>query len=650
MSARRLPVRALLVLLLTAAAFRVRARDWPQWGSDPAHEGASGAAGQPLGALLADVVYDPFVPLEVAESGGNLLVHYAVPLLDGSNAYMAFKSGSYVPCIPPGSGLPFPCGPDAWALQTWNVRKLTWHNGTLSTAWSFASDWKPEPAGGALSWEPVFHAVLSGDFVYVPGLSGTVFKLSRTSGSVVARINPFGIPDNPTYVAGGLAADTAGNVYYNAIQLDRNDPWGSDAPGAWLVKITADGTASKADFSSLVPGAPSRFGLCQGTFSTNLPWPPSAEAIPPNGICGSQRPGINVIPAAAPDGTIYTVSRAHFNGRYSYLVAVHPDLTPAWSASLRNILNDGCDVGLPSNGMPGGCRAGSARGVDPATNDVPAGQVSEVSSSSPVVLPDGGVLYGTFTAYNYRRGHLFKFTSDGRAAATYDFGWDSTPAVYRHDGTYSILMKDNHYGVGSYCSDPRFCPPEKERYDFVSLDANLSVEWKFTATNTFACRRDGDGNVTCVSDHPDGFEWCINQPAVDGNGVTYANSEDGFLYAIGPTGTLDGRIFLDLAVGASYTPVSISSDGLIYAQNNGHLFVVGNPLRPSPVPVGKDRRPGTVGPHSGLDSLGRHSRANACGRKLDTTPASIFQQSARVARPVSGGRRCPGSSVGRATD
>jgi outer membrane protein assembly factor BamB len=150
-------------------------------------------------------------------------------------------------------------------------------------------------------------------------------------------------------------------------------------------------------------------------------------------------------------------------------------------------------------------------------------------------------------------------------------------------------MKDNHYALGSYCFDPTFCPAETPRYDFVSLDPNLSVEWRFRNTNTFSCRRELDGEVTCVSNQPDGFEWCINQPGVDGNGVAYANSEDGFLYAIAPGGTLAGRIFLDLALGAAYTPLAISGNGLIYAQNNGHLFVVGNPLRAPAPPVGKNR-------------------------------------------------------------
>ena len=186
-------------LAALAAARGARAREWTPAASPSETRNAVAAPGQPLAAILADLLYDPFVPLEAAESGGSLLVHYAVPLLDGSSAYMEFKSGSYIPCVPPGSGSPSPCGANAWSSQIWNVRKLVWSHGVLTTAWSFASDWKPVPAGGGVAdWEPVFHPALAGDFLYVPGSSGTVYKLSTASGNVVARINPFGIPDNPT--------------------------------------------------------------------------------------------------------------------------------------------------------------------------------------------------------------------------------------------------------------------------------------------------------------------------------------------------------------------------------------------------------------------------------------------------------------------
>jgi hypothetical protein len=56
----------------------------------------------------------------------------------------------------------------------------------------------------------------------------------------------------------------------------------------------------------------------------------------------------------------------------------------------------------------------------------------------------------------------------------------------------------------------------------------------------------------------------------------YANSEDGNLYAIGQGGILKQNIFLDLALGAAYTPLAIASDGKIYTENKGTLFVIGN--------------------------------------------------------------------------
>jgi hypothetical protein len=35
-------------------------------------------------------------------------------------------------------------------------------------------------------------------------------------------------------------------------------------------------------------------------------------------------------------------------------------------------------------------------------------------------------------------------------------------------------------------------------------------------------------------------------------------------------------LFLNLAIGAAYTPLSIGLDGKIYTQNDGELFVVGD--------------------------------------------------------------------------
>jgi hypothetical protein len=169
---------------------------------------------------------------------------------------------------------------------------------------------------------------------------------------------------------------------------------------------------------------------------------------------------------------------------------------------------------------------------------------------------------GFLANYNAQRGHLYKFDTAGNFRAAFDFGWDSTPAVYSHDGTYSILIKDNHYDTPLYCffSSP-FCKPlPRGPYYITQLDPNLKVEWQFENTN--------------------GYEWCINAPVVDPKGVVYANSEDGNLYVIpqGHTGTFTSpveRLFLKQAIGAAYTPLSIGPDGKIYTQNDGTLFVLG---------------------------------------------------------------------------
>jgi hypothetical protein len=573
----RTPSLAASALAVVTAAGVAGADDWPQWGRSPQHDGSTDVAAQPMDTILATVVYDPFVPEEKEESGDDLLVHYPVPLLEGSSVFLGYKTGSYRACNPPGSGRPAPCGADGWGTQIWGVKKLTWRGGTLQEDWSVATDWKPVPNGpGPSNWEPVFHPILTEDYLWMPGAFGAVYLVAKDSGQIVARVQPFPSGSLNVFVAGGLAADAAGNVYYDAVRLAPSDPWTTDVLGAWLVKVTPAGLATTAAFSRLVPGAPGAGDGCDTSFSSSsLPWPPSPDAAPPRASCGSQRPGLNVIPAIAPDGTVYTVSRAHTNDRYAYLVATNADLSPRWAASLRGLLRDGCGVLLPANGTPGGCRAGTALGVDPATNDAPAGRVIDQSSSSPMVLPDGTVAYGAYTRYNYSRGHLLHFDAAGRFLDSYDFGWDITPAAFRHDGTYSIVVKDNLYDAGSYCGNETYCPVPPPRYALTQLDSRLRPEWSYVNTTDVECTRGSDGSVSCVPAPPGGFEWCVNQPAVDAGGVVHANAEDGFVYAIGPGGVLLQRTFLDQALGAAYTPLSIGGDGLVYAQNGGRLFVLG---------------------------------------------------------------------------
>ena len=93
-----------------------------------------------------------------------------------------------------------------------------------------------------------------------------------------------------------------------------------------------------------------------------------------------------------------------------------------------------------------------------------------------MIAPDGSVLYGAATRYNYGRGHLFRFSSAGEFMSAYDFGWDITPAIYEHDGAWSVIVKDNFYPIGSYCNVLGHCGQGEARYNLTSLGPELRRE------------------------------------------------------------------------------------------------------------------------------------------------------------------------------
>ena len=587
--------RTVVMIAVLMAPAAVVAQFWPQWALDPQHTGQVSVAAQQMNRILATVVYDPLVPDEMAATGGDLLAHYQVPLIDdASTLFMEFKSGTY--------------NKNRYSTEIWGERAYHWVNGQLVQAWSFTSDWKA-PGSQADFWEPVFHAVLANGFIYVPGAGGTLFKLDKSTGAVVTRINPFDSIDPSIIVAGVPTVDAAGDVFYNAIHQFNPGSGTSfyqhDIVDSWLVKARADDSTARVSYAALVSAtainslpAPKASDACLTVFSNaQRPWPPSPASLPSTSPCGTMRPALNAAPAIGPDGTIYTVTRTHLLdgvNRYGGIAAVNPDLTPKWWTSLRDRLNDGCnnDTGtfpgalLPANGTPGGCRLGTTPGVDPAQNTRPGARILDDSSSSITVTPDGSLLYGAYTRYDFARGHLMKFDPNGQFLGAYSFGWDSTPAIYRHDGTYSIVIKDNEYGggpqFGSYCNVDAVCPPRDNGPFFITqLAPNLDVEWKFQNTNNQLCTRASDGSVSCVPNTSGtqwqniGFEWCINAPVVDADGVVYANSEDGNIYAINQGGTLRQNIFLNQALGAAYTPLAIGPDGTIYTENKGILSAIG---------------------------------------------------------------------------
>ena len=608
----RSSVSLVLVALLFAAP--AMAQEWPQWGAHPQHGSNVPYLGQSLNQNLVDVLYDPLVEDEMAgtlEFGDEplLLAHFQTPLIDGDDVYMMFKAGHF-------DNLKY-------KTQRWGETKYTWNatHTALNVAWQFESDWNA--VGGIFwNWEGVFHPALANGSLYVPGKGGSVWRVNKTTG-VGTRLAPFPAPGDhvpaKVHVISPITVDGAGNLYYSVAQFkDDINIRDYDIEGSWLVKITAANAITVVDWATLTAGAPAGTAQCSGQFrNVDLPWPPSPDAVAPTNLCGTQRSGFNAAPAVAPDGTIYLMSRGHFNARQSYLVAVNPNLTQKWMASLRDRFNNGCGVPyalggtLPPNGAPGGCKAGAAYGVDPATNRPGGGIVEDNSTSSPVVAPDGTIWYGAFTRYNYAQGHTMRFGADGSYLGSYRAGWDITPGIWPHDGTYSVVIKENRYGdIGSYCNNPAFCPTDASgriypvAYYVTQLnttlradaladrgDKLLNMDWWYKNTNTKACSRDASGNITCVEDpaHPNSFEFCVNGFTVDANGTVYGTSEDGWLYKIQQGGIVNaapgcgttifgcgGKIFQQFALGAAYTSTAMDGAGRVDSQNAGHLFVSGN--------------------------------------------------------------------------
>jgi outer membrane protein assembly factor BamB len=529
----------LFALTIVLSAVTANAQ-WSQFAGNPKHTGNAAVVAQPLGHVLADIIHDPFVPAELEAGGGDLLIHYAVPLLDGDDVFMAFKGTITRGPLPPAT--------------VWGVRSFHWENGQLAAKWAIGGQWQPVPNIG---WEPPMQPVLANGFVYAPEVGGTLLQLDRTTGAIVRRINPFATVDDATFMSGPPTADAAGNIVYGAFRLNLSAPWTSDVTNAWLVRVTPDGTAKAVPLAPLVSNAPSASAQCTFRFtSATLHLPPSPDAVAPKTVCGLQRPGLNIAPAIASDGTIYIVSRAHLNDRWGYLAAVNPDLTPKWNVSLRERFHDGCNVLLPE----GICSDGAHVGVDPTDNLDGSGVVTDFSTASPVVLPDATILYGAYSGYNDGNGHLMHFSPAGAYLGAYPFGWDTTPAVWQHNGTFSVVTKHNFYGFALRPDPGEF---------IVQLDPNLNKEWEYRNPSRTVCH-DGD----CAQEEF-GFEWCVNAAAIDANGTIYANAEDGILYAIGQGGILFESMPLGGPLGAAYTPVAIDAQGRVYAQAGGHLFAVG---------------------------------------------------------------------------
>ncbi len=267
--------------------------NWTQWGQGPAHRGQACVPGQPPDRLLARVTFDPFTAAEALETAvpgeqGVLTIHYPTPLLVDDEVYLVVKGGQFVPCEPPGSGSLADggaCGLDAKAGLTWSVKAYRWEGEKLTERWTYPTDWKP-PGRYFAYWEPPLQPAVAGDFLWVPGVHGTLDQVRRSDGVRVRRVDPFegtwNSPVEAAFAVSEMAVSAQGEVY-QGVMFDFFTAYGVDdfRPGV-LLQVSPDGGARTASYDDLVPEAPGgpndrcHYGFSTRTFAR--PFPPVDDA------------------------------------------------------------------------------------------------------------------------------------------------------------------------------------------------------------------------------------------------------------------------------------------------------------------------------------------------------------------------------------
>ena len=207
--------------------------------------------------------------------------------------------------------------------------------------------------------------------------------------------------------------------------------------------------------------------------------------------------------------------------------------------------------------------------------------VSDNSSASPTIGPDGDVYYGVFeNDENHNcRGWLLAFSADLATQNTPgSFGWDDTVAIvparavpqYHGAGKYYLMSKyNNYYGCGSGDGHNRIAilDPRATQHDKYST-ATVMKEVE-TILDPHQVGGEPKGSV---------YEWCINTAVVDRkNQSVIANDEYGDSYQWDlATNSLSQTIRIGAPLGEAYTPTLIGGDGTVYAINDGILYAMGN--------------------------------------------------------------------------
>jgi hypothetical protein len=394
-----------------------------------------------------------------------------------------------------------------------------------STLWTLDTDYSA-PADVFL---PSFGPTLSNNRVVMPAAGGTILVRDNADAAAgtATRMAFYGLPaynsdsvnfDSNVQINTPITADSQGNLYFGFIVTGPTSP--SLQSGLARVGIDGGGTWISAAAASGDPAI-----------------------IKVNMSCA---------PALSADGTHLYVAVDSADGGFGYLLEL--------DATTLQPIN-------------------KVRLLDPALHA--DADISDESSASPTVGPDGDVFYGVLESAlpsHHDRGWLLHFSSDLTVQKTPGaFGWDDTASIvdaslvpsYHGTSQYLVLTKYNDYAGagGSGRNEVAILDPNATQADAILgnpvMKEVLTVLGK-TPDPAFSL----PGAVR---------EWCINMAAVDPfTKSVLVNSEDGKLYRWDLTSNqLTESMTLTGGLGEAYTPTLIGADGTVYAINRGVLFAVG---------------------------------------------------------------------------
>ena len=384
---------------------------------------------------------------------------------------------------------------------------------------------------------------------FMPGLGTTLSHhhlfVSDIAGGILLRANPDNAKGNirHRYFYGRENYLANPRAYEQAVKI--NTPLTADAEGNLYFGFTVIGITPIGLRSGLA--RISRDGT--GSFVT-------AQSISGDDPFVSKI-ATSCAPALSSDGSIVYVATGTFDFGFGYLVALD-------SRTLQ-VIN-------------------RVRLKDPASGlDA---TMTEETSASPTVGPDGDVYYGVlenpFPMHN-NRGWLLHFNRDlSQQKIPGSFGWDDTASIvdaslvpsYRGTSKYLLMTKYNNYAnvsTGDGYNRIAILDPNATENDPVFPATSVMRE----VITTLGLTPDPEN----IQFFPGAVrEWCINTAVVDPfTKSVIVNSEDGNLYRWDlTTNTLSEVIRLSGGIGEAYTPTIIGTDGTVYAINDAVLNAVGN--------------------------------------------------------------------------